>query len=94
MSQQYEQIGQESPELARVTAEKQGWQGSPAQPMGQEITDASDFSFRDRRANQQALGRTIPNMAAHSEPSMAARSVTPPARDGNDPQKPEAFWPR
>jgi hypothetical protein len=42
-----------------------------------ELTDGSDFSFWDKRANAQALGRALPNMAGHVETPIAAQPVTP-----------------
>lgn len=93
MSQDFQQIGQVSPALDAVATQRQGWQGSPPEPPATEMTDAADYSFRDRRANLQALGRTISNMAAYSEPSMAATTVTPPAAE-NMPLPPSEFWPR
>jgi hypothetical protein len=56
MSQDHQQIGQESDELAAVVAERQGWEGQPSKPQEQELVGDADFSFRDRRANRQALG--------------------------------------
>ena len=101
MSQPFQQIGQSSLQLDAVTSERQGWGGSPPlagpglagsmelpEDLGAEMTDASDYSFRDRRANtqvlafQQGLGtelRPPTPMAGRREISMAARQVTPVA---------------
>ena len=96
MSQNTQHIGQCSPDVDRVAAEMQGW-GGPVQapglpanphdfePLRQEVTDPSDYSFRDRRANRQALGWSgglgpftpAPPMAGHWEGSMAAQQVSP-----------------
>lgn len=83
MSQDYQSIGQASPELDAVAAQHQGWGPTPSQPtthdtpegLGQEITDQSDFSFYDRRANMQLIRGG--NMAAHLETPMAAKDVRP-----------------
>jgi len=48
-AQDFQQIGQESDELAAVVAETQGWQGQTAKPPIEEIVGDFDFSFRDRR---------------------------------------------
>jgi hypothetical protein len=88
MSQDHNLIGELAPPANAVAAERIGWQdGQPAEDLGAEITDASDFSFWDRRANKQQLGArggtflshdpdTV--MAAHVEEPMAGRDVTPP----------------
>jgi hypothetical protein len=87
MSQDYESIGQASPDVERISAQRDGWQGAVNEPMTQEYTDASDFSFRDSRANMQTMGDTDGNhyvgpppmtMAGHHEPPMAAVHPVPP----------------
>jgi hypothetical protein len=88
MSQDYELLGQLSPAAERVAAQKIGWQGDQVDTLGQEITDQSDFSAWDRRANKQAMGSAGGNyvgnaapdvMASHQEISMAGIQVSPPA---------------
>lgn len=92
MSQDFQSIGQASTELDAVAAEHQGWQQDTPQPEVEELTDGSDFSFWDRRANSQVMYRDVPNMAAHTETPVAAvdpkgcpSSVTPfdPLQGGN-----------
>lgn len=77
MTQDFQSIGQAAPELDAVARERQGWQQDTPQPEITEFTDGSDFSFWDKRANGQVLGRAIPNMAGHAETPMAAQPVTP-----------------
>lgn len=91
MTQAFELIGGVSPELEAVAARRAGWQGQRAEPPGQEATDATDFSFQDRRANLQALGWQGGTMAAYREEPMAARQVIPPGH--HDTQSPSQFWP-
>jgi len=87
VTQEYQSIGGVSPQLDAVCEEKQGWQGETPEDLGAQLTRASDFSFRARRANRQALtmaypgpGRPEPveNMAGYAEPSMAGREISPP----------------
>jgi hypothetical protein len=76
-AQDFQMLGCVSPELDAVAAKRQGWQGDVADRQVDERTDGSDFSFWDKRANGQVLGRAIPNMAGHAETPMAAQPVTP-----------------
>ena len=92
MSQQFQQIGHESDDLAAVVDQKQGWQGQTAKPPIEEIVGDFDFSFRDRRANRQALGfggqhgeTGIPNMAGYTQPENAA-SIQPEPWDPYNPK--------
>jgi hypothetical protein len=92
MTQEFQMIGGMSPELEAVAREKQGWQGEIPEPSVEEQTDSSDWSRRDRWTNMQALGRSIDNMAGHTETSMAGIVVEPPGsvelppeRDFSDP---------
>jgi hypothetical protein len=86
MAQDTQSIGQSSPQLDRIAGERQGWtdeHGRPLEPivdLGTERTDGVDFSFHDVRANRQALGLSIPNMAGYTEPSMASIEPVPFAR--------------
>lgn len=104
-AQDYQSIGQASPELDAVAQQHQGWAPTVSQPtahdtpepLADELTDASDFSFWDRRANTQLLGldpagrslsptgpgRQIANMAGYMEPPIAAATVTPTADTRN-----------
>lgn len=83
MTQDYQMIGQAAPELQAVAEQHQGWGDTPSQPtvhdtaepMTTEITDSSDYSFWDRRANTQMQSG---NMASHNETPMAAVAGTPP----------------
>jgi hypothetical protein len=77
MSQQFQSLGQASTELDAVAAQHQGWPDDTVRPEIEEYTETADFSFYDRRANAQALGRSIPNMASHQETSAAAQPVRP-----------------
>jgi hypothetical protein len=93
MTQTYQAIGQASPELERVAAERMGRiDATNIQSPVEEITDASDYSFYDDRANYQALGHPgaargagypIANMAGYRQPSMASYAVTPVAVEDN-----------
>ncbi len=84
MTQDFQSIGKASDELEAVAHEQQGWQQDTPQPEIEELTDGSDYSFWDRRANGQVLGRSIPNMAGHSETSAAAASVRPFSSEGGN----------
>lgn len=77
MSQEFQSIGKASPELDAVAAEHQGWQQDTPQSEIVELTDGSDYSFWDKRANSQVLGRSLSNMAGHTETPAAAQPVTP-----------------
>lgn len=77
MSQEFQSIGSASTELDAVAAQHQGWPDDTVRPEIEEYTENSDFSFYDRRANAQALGRSIDNMAAHTETPAAAQPVRP-----------------
>jgi hypothetical protein len=78
MSQDYELIGQLSPEAEALDTENPaGWIGEIPTDLGaQEITH--QFTARRQRSNIQALGLEIPNMAGYAdEPPAAALDVTP-----------------
>lgn len=78
MAQDYESIGELSPEAEAIdTINPAGWQGEiPAQLGTQEILH--HFTPRRQRSNMQALGRAIPNMAGYTdEPPAAALQVEP-----------------
>jgi len=73
MSQDFQQIGQASTELDAVANERQGWDDqTDVKPQVEEMSGDFDFSFRDRRANLQALGLRTPNMAGYTETPTAA----------------------
>lgn len=113
-TQEYQMIGGVSPELEVVAAEHQGWGPAPGpgensdlyrseapESMEGELTDASDFSFRDRRANMQnrswAAGPGLYTLpagydAVPIEPPMAAVSVQPVGEAPADPN--EAAYPQ
>jgi hypothetical protein len=77
VAQDYESIGQLSPEAEHIAAEKAGWQGEIPEDLGQQQT-MHDFSGRLARANTQAKGLVIPNMAGYAdEPPAAALQVEP-----------------
>lgn len=75
-AQDFQMIGQASPELDAIAAEKNGWQQDVAEEPIEQFT-AHDYSFWADRANYQALGREIPNMASYQQPSTAAQPVEP-----------------
>jgi hypothetical protein len=77
MSQEFQSIGSASSALDAVADQHQGWPDDTVRPQIEEYTENGDFSFHDRRANSQALGRSVPNMAAHTETSAAAQPVRP-----------------
>lgn len=95
MSQDYQSIGRPSSELEAVAARHQGWgptasqpaAGDIPEPMTIEITDRSDYSFRDRRANLQLFQRNPhaggSSMAGYVEPPMASVQVHPDSSDGS-----------
>jgi hypothetical protein len=71
MSQSQQMLGQVSPQIDAVASQMQGWGGLTTAPglgssalptaeqpdtMASELEDATDFSFRDRRANMQVIG--------------------------------------
>lgn len=72
MAQDTQLIGRLAPDAERNAERKVGWQGGPTDSFVDELTDGSDFSFWDRRADRQLRGLEISNMAGYSEPSMAA----------------------
>lgn len=79
MAQDYEMIGQISPELEAQIADPPGWQGEKPEPLNVEQTE-HNFSFRHQKSNTQALGLSgqIDNMAGYDdEPPMAGMQVTP-----------------
>ena len=105
-AQSQQMLGQVSPQIDAVASQMQGWGGLPAGPglpaarptaespdtMASELEDATDFSFRDRRANMQVIGwqnglgpfTPAPAMAGYGpsdggywEQPMAATTVTP-----------------
>ena len=88
MTQDFQTIGGVSPALERVAQQRQGWiGGDDIELPAQEITDQSDFSFRDKRSNRQALGFSgpgdispgspLPNMAGAEMGNMAEIQVHP-----------------
>ncbi len=87
-AQDYQSIGQLAPQVDAIADQHQGWVPTLSQPsIGEtktedpieEQTDASDYSFRDSRANAQLLGLRIPNMAGFVQTPVAAITVTPTA---------------
>ncbi|MGH2448557.1 MAG: hypothetical protein ACRDZ5_12525 [Acidimicrobiales bacterium] len=50
-----------SPELEAVAAQMQGWPGQVPEPQDEELADQSDFSYRDRSSNLQAIGWETPS---------------------------------
>jgi hypothetical protein len=90
MSQTHQMIGQISPELEHIAAEHQGWgptadqwasNADTPESLGTEVTDASDYSIRDRRRNAQLQYLVSPVMAARDELPMAALQVVPAVGD-------------
>lgn len=89
MTQDYEMIGQASAELEAIAQQYQGWGPSvfpptsadTVEPMTEEMTDRTDYSFRDRRANMQLMRSG--SMAGHVEPPMAGIEIQPerPVKD-------------
>jgi hypothetical protein len=76
VAQDYEMVGQISPELEAAVADPPGWQGEIPEPLNVEQTE-HNFSFRHQRSNTQTLGRSIDNMAGHVETPMADTAVQP-----------------
>jgi hypothetical protein len=97
MTQDFQTIGGVSPALERVALQHQGWLGGDdAESPALEVTDQSDYSFRDKHAGLRALGfqstgdqipdpaASVPNWQAADVGCMAAVQVSP-----FDPQLPD-----
>jgi hypothetical protein len=76
MSQDYESIGQLSPEAEALVTNPPEWPGEIPESLGDQITDHNISELR-QRGNTQTLGLNIDNMAGYEEPPMAAITVTP-----------------
>jgi hypothetical protein len=79
-AQDFQMIGQASPELDAIAHEKNGWQGDTCQDLIDERV-SHEFSFWQQRANRQALGSPLPthidNMAGYHQTPTAAEPVQP-----------------